>query len=374
MTVYRLLVLAVVLLLACGVVVAGCDSADTTISGEAAQLYPVMVDGKWGFIDNTGTVKIQPQFDMRVGSPGFSEGLAAAGVEVSGEPKFGYIDRSGAWVIEPQFDTASDFSDGLAAVGRRTGLDGYRYMEFGFIDTTGSLVRPMQYYMSVPVFHDGLALVFVAEDYSSQCFVDKTGATALGPYDFAYDFSEGLAYVEKGGKRGFIDRTGDWVTELAVATRDMWASNSYIPATGFSEGLMPMQLTSNESANLGYVDRTGTWVIQPQFVGAYDFSEGLAAVAVGTTDAMKWGYIDKKGAWVIEPQFDYAYDFSDGLAAVQVEDHGSIRSGYIDKTGKVVVPMEYEWTSAFSGGIAQVTNSVSPSYIDKTGKVIWQGE
>ncbi len=209
-------------------------------------------------------------------------------------------------------------------------------MEFGFIDTAGSLVIPMQYYISVPAFHEGLAVVTVSEDYSSQSFIDKTGATVLGPFDLAYDFSEGLAYVERGGKRGFIDRTGAWVTELEAATHDTWASNSYIPATGFSEGLMPLQSTSKESASLGYVDKTGVWVIQPQFVGAYEFSEGLAAVAVGTTDAMKWGYIDKTGAWVIQPQFDYAWDFSEGLAAVQVKDDDSIRSDYVDKTGRVI--------------------------------------
>ncbi len=89
MTVHRLVVLVAALVLACALVLPGCGSADTAITAEAAQLYPVMVDGKWGFIDNTGTVKIQPQFDMRVGSPGFSEGLAAVGVVVSGEPKFG---------------------------------------------------------------------------------------------------------------------------------------------------------------------------------------------------------------------------------------------------------------------------------------------
>jgi hypothetical protein len=349
---------------------------EPTVTTKASGLYPVKVDGKWGFIDSTGTIKIEPRFDLRAGSPGFSEGLAPVGVMDSGELKFGYIDKTGAWVVEPQFDQAWDFSEGLALVGNETGLDGDRYMKFGCIDTTGSLVIPMQYYIA-PVFHGGLAVVTAGEDYSHQVFIDKTGATILGPYNLAYEFSEGLAYVEDGERRGFIDKNGDWVAELGSAMRDMWGSNSYIPATGFSEGLMVLQPASEVSAKKGYVDKTGAWVIQPQFVGAYDFSEGLAAVAVGEPDAMKWGYIDMTGAWVVQPQFDYAYDFSEGLAAVQVNGSGSILSGYIDKTGAVVIPMQYEWASDFSGGIAQVRTPGSfdsPSYIDKTGKVIWQGE
>jgi hypothetical protein len=382
MRVPRPIILVAALLFVCALVLVGCGSAhsaattNATTSTDTTQLYLVKVDGKWGFIDNTGTVKIEPQFEMGAGSPGFSEGLAAVGVMQGAEPKFGYINGAGAWVVKPQFDSASDFSDGLAWVGSKTGLDGDMYMKLGCIDTTGSLVIPMQYYTIGPVFHEGLAVV-ASEGYSSQSFIDNTGATVLGPYEWAYDFSEGLAYVEDGGRRGFIDKSGGWVVKLESAMRDMWASGSYIPSTGFSEGLMPLQPTPETSTKKGYVDMTGAWVIQPKFVGAYDFSEGLAAVAVGTTDAMKWGYIDKTGAWVIQPQFDYAWDFSEGLAAVQVKDGDSIKSGYIDKTGRVVIPVQFEWASDFSGGVAQVTYpypSTSPSYIDKTGKVIWQGK
>jgi len=46
----------------------------------------------------------------------------------------------------------------------------------------------------------------------------------------------------------------------------------------------------------------------------------------------KWGYIDKSGDYVINPQFDYAWDFSEGLARVRIGD----RRGYIDKTGMFV--------------------------------------
>jgi len=56
------------------------------------------------------------------------------------------------------------------------------------------------------------------------------------------------------------------------------------------------------------------------------YSEGLAAVQISG----KWGYIERSGQFVINPQFDDAFPFSYGLALV--------RSGpkYIDKTGKYV--------------------------------------
>lgn len=42
------------------------------------------------------------------------------------------------------------------------------------------------------------------------------------------------------------------------------------------------------------------------------FSEGLAAVFIGC----RWGYIDRTGSFVIKPQFRFASEFSEGLAAV----------------------------------------------------------
>ncbi|MBN1460634.1 MAG: WG repeat-containing protein, partial [Armatimonadetes bacterium] len=86
----RLITSVAVALCVCGLVVAGCGSdgaasttqgtttsAQETAANEVAGLYPVSVDGKWGYIDKTGTIRIQPQFDD---ARDFSDGLAAVRV------------------------------------------------------------------------------------------------------------------------------------------------------------------------------------------------------------------------------------------------------------------------------------------------------
>lgn len=56
----------------------------------------------------------------------------------------------------------------------------------------------------------------------------------------------------------------------------------------------------------------------------------------------KWGYVDRSGDWVIEPQWDQATDFSEGRAAVG----GWRRWGIIDHAGELVLPLEYESPSS----------------------------
>ena len=74
----------------------------------AQTLYPVVVNGRWGFVNKSGETVINPQFDH---AGGFAEGLAPVRMG-----RWGYVDASGKMQINPQFDKADVFSEGLAAV------------------------------------------------------------------------------------------------------------------------------------------------------------------------------------------------------------------------------------------------------------------
>jgi len=63
---------------------------------EAVALFPIKYNGKWGYIDETGIIIINPQYDT---ASEFFEGLAL--IEIGG--KKGYIDKTGKKVISPEF-------------------------------------------------------------------------------------------------------------------------------------------------------------------------------------------------------------------------------------------------------------------------------
>jgi hypothetical protein len=323
------------------------NSAPTTARPPARSLYRMSIDGRWGFIDQTGHFVIEPRFD---GAWPFSEGLAR--VEVDG--KWGYLDMSGQIVIPPRFENAQDFSEGVAGVM----IDD----TWGFVNPAGEWIIPPKFKCFVPEyqcvygFTDGFG--FVDTKDGGYYYFDKAGELVFGPFGEAWGFSEGLAPFRKEGALdiGYIDTTGHTVIEPQFDRVDFGS---------FSEGLTSVEIDHK----WGYIDATGNMVIAPQFDYAAGFSEGLANVSIGGKD----GFIDRTGKLIIELQFDYAANFSEGLARVGIDG----KSGFIDKTGQVVItphpqlrdPWDFKnglvWTL-----IEHDDGEVVLGYLDKTGNIV----
>ncbi|MDE7413690.1 MAG: WG repeat-containing protein, partial [Muribaculaceae bacterium] len=58
-------------------------------------------------------------------------------------------------------------------------------------------------------------------------------------------------------------------------------------AWDFSDGLAPVKIGGKK----GFIDKSGELVIPAKYDDAWNFSDGLALVKIGG----KWGYIDKSG-------------------------------------------------------------------------------
>lgn len=108
--------------------------------------FPVEQDGKWGYIDETGALVIEPEFQM---ARAFSEGQALV------EDAFGnwrYIDRDGEEALEGTYGFAEPFRGALARVAEEAS-PGYGHRggtfqfwpgvsEWQYIDREGHQVWP----------------------------------------------------------------------------------------------------------------------------------------------------------------------------------------------------------------------------------------
>lgn len=115
-------------------------------------------------------------------------------------------------------------------------------------------------------------------------FVDTRGRWVIKPrFADAYEFHEGLAAfrMSEFGKVGFVDPRGKVIIPRKFGT------NFKVPPV-FSEGLAAVGLDDNwpltnldPPGKLGYIDRSGRWVIAPKYSSGESFAGGRARVTVG---------------------------------------------------------------------------------------------
>jgi hypothetical protein len=165
----------------------------------------------------------------------------------------------------------------------------------------------------------------------------------------------------------FIDKTGEIALEV----------NGFQKVGSFSEGLVVVR---TERTFCGFIDKSGSVVIEPKFFEASPFSEGLSVVKTKEKGFLfqpqtKWGFIDKTGQIIYEENFDLLSSFSEGVAIAAKDDAIVL----IDKTGKIILTLNtdeihidvWDWANArFSDGLilAFDPETEKRGFMDKTGK------
>ena len=272
--------------------------------------------------------------------------------------KWGFIDQSGEFVIKPEYVVVYSFSEGFAKVcfGDRTAG-----LECEFIDQKGNLMDATVYpegFFSDDFISDGYVPVFYGERGNENLlgldFMDPAGNFLFGQKKLmnARAFSEGLAAVspyETGGSLwGYSDTSGTIMIDA-----------KYPAAQPFHDGRAAVKIANSGEVTCqgiravdslwGFIDPTGKSVIPNQYSEVGAFSDGLAKVQ-GCED-QKWSYVNIQGSVVIPPA-DYleAGDFENGYAEVTVE-NGKTRFGFgigvIDKNGDFVIPPDNEAIKPF---------------------------
>lgn len=351
-------------------------------------LYPVQVNGKWGYINKTGKIVIKPTYAW---ADEFHEGVAtvetiddSAGgkdADMEDQVRYGVIDSSGKMVVKPNYSFITKYTEGVAGA---IIADNAADLQYFILDKKGKVLYALPENMQIvsmlfngsqlPTQSEGLILVQddLTEKYG---YINRNGKVIL-PYQYneAANFSDGLALVKNDHNQNeYIDATGKVKID----------ASKYISGRSFSEGLAAVGVQDKKRSTVayGYIDTQGNMKIKPQFARAYSFSEGLAKVCVGESiNSFSIGYIDQSGVYRIGPNLKDSYEetlFSEGLAPV---DEGT--GGYMDKDGRFSIGpviasgndnyVRQNKAGEFRDGIAKISLSDGRiGYIDRTGKYIW---
>lgn len=187
--------------------------------------FIVELNGKWGTADKNGNYIIQPNIDygddLSILTLRFSDGLA----RIIKYDKYGFINTKGEVVIQPKFEFAREFEKGKALVGedgKETLIDKkgnsilsrnfnliyfygekgyYRVMimegkkeKWGLLNHEGQEIIKPQPWLIEGCYSEGKAKV--RDKHELHGFIDyKTGHVITPRYEYALDFSEGLAAV-----------------------------------------------------------------------------------------------------------------------------------------------------------------------------------
>ncbi len=279
--------------------------------------------------------------------------------------KWGFKNSTGAIIIAPQFELANDFNDGFASV--RKG------MKWGYITMNGKFIIEPQFDWAEN-FNNGSARIIIGGKYS---WIDPN---FQGELKFLHDddLQDGLRIVTFNGKLGFMDKSGTIVIDPQFD--QVWP---------FHQGYAQIKI----GTKWGFIDKSGKIIVKAQFDHVGHFNNDLAPVAIGGLHEAgrfqeiggeyksggQWGYIDRKGKWVIRPKFDEAYDFQDNGTAVVADNS---KYGLVDKSGKYIVTPKYDYLEFFVEGLALVNiggeydgNTIKIraggkwGFIDETGKI-----
>lgn len=269
-------------------------------------LIIVTQNQKYGLVNSNGAEIVPPKYDF---ISDFKSDLARFKLN----NKWGYLNKSGKEVIPPIFDEAEDFSRDIAVV-KQNGLA-------GVINKQNKVVVPFKQENSLITINDDIINVrnFVG-DYVNCTIYDQSGKEMLslkGNYTKIDDFSEGIAAVYKEEEKFFIELKGNKLFNFT--------SRDY---NSFKEGFLAIQYRGF----WGFMDKTGKFIIEPQYELASSFSEGLAKVLL---EDQKVGFIDKKGnlIFTINEPFALVSDIKDGYAIIYGGGEGPFIYGVVNRDG-----------------------------------------
>lgn len=183
---------------------------------------------------------------------------------------------------------------------------------------------------------------------------------------------------DTGGISAGLEEIGEKVGDLlGIETKEEKVLKNPL----FKEGLLAVKVDDN----WGYIDKSGSFVIEPQFWKAQNFqSNGLAVVGghcvKNGEDYLGLGVIDKNGNYVIEPEYDIIEKFNaNGVAKIATNKRlDEYRDyiydwGFINENGEIILEPVHHEIGNFNCGWAKVNDfpyGDCCNYIDKDGNFL----
>lgn len=206
-------------------------------------------------------------------------------------------------------------------------------------------------------------------------FLNKLTGEIVIPakYLHAWNFSEGLGAVVKNNKVGFINDQGKEVIPLKFSYHSGYDNRIDFL---FKDGCCTM---TDSLGKHGLIDKTGKWLIEPQYDYIQNSDFGYRKVKLGD----KYGLLDKNRQWKFQVEYEDITVLKDGFLLFKDGIQQQVASDGLT----VVLPFVYDETQELHYNSGEVTEAgedilIKSDYIafcihkrwglmDKTGKMVF---
>ncbi|MEJ2425814.1 MAG: WG repeat-containing protein [Candidatus Thiodiazotropha sp.] len=223
-------------------------------------LAPVARGEQWGYVDQTGKMVIQPQFDRAFpfssqgvaqvtakpkSSPGLLDRLMGSSQGDDDEALSGVIDTQGRWIVKPKFEFLWAYNDEGLAWGQWQTSGGEKN---GYVDTQGKLVWEASYHD----FHAQMNGLMCAHGMHYQFFTPRGEVVIAEHSQWADSFRDPQVTVALRDQWGLLYRDGRF-EPFESDFREPLVGHEQI-VIGFSGGLLA---GVTRDRNVAYFDRDG---------------------------------------------------------------------------------------------------------------------
>lgn len=379
-------------------------------NGNAKNLFPVVNDGYVAYIDTTGKIIIDREFETDyeiyfINFEGkeypsirfpqyayFSEGKATYKKSwgfwfIKFGDEYGVVDSLGNIIIKPQEKIIWKYKNNFVRISIPLKSADYTYDEqYTFLNTKGEYsflekINSPEVLETIPSsliieqggekykiltfkyasdFNDGWATVLYNDKFN---FINTQGNlfSKIG-FDDVQTFSEGKAVVKLDSNWYILDSTGKVIYPKKSEKDDSYIFNNRIKYIwSYHNGVA--RYTDGEV--MSFLNTEGKLASCSLYKLANDFSEGFATIQLANG---KYNFTDLQGKLLSKENFDGAGNFNSGLARVLIDE----KWGYIDKSAKLVIENQFDFAQDFNDGFAYVWKDNKLMIINTIGKVIWE--
>lgn len=371
--------------------------ASTSLAMEGSQsIKEVPISQETFSVKDYGSMSYQHVIPAQYedGNP-FYEGFAA----VKKNGKWGYIDKTGTVIVDFIYDDAGNFSEGFAIVGTREVSEyGDIISNLGIIDTNGNYTatsctksaginfQPEDNFIGEDiVFHNGFVAVNDTMGHGhGGALLNKNGNYVSLPnmeygvryvspvnegYVVACDWEYKVLFeITAQGNCNEVYRLYGDVTDIVGMNQGYLLARNYIDdeTTGYyTSGYGFYNLSSQQ----WHIDPQYHWVSILDIYGTNEVFGDLGLAMVMKDDVM--GAVNKTGETVIP--FIYEGLMRDTYGMIPYKTNGLW--GYLDSNGDVAIPAQYDMVSFFGdNGLSVVLQQGVASIVDTKGSYVTGSE